>query len=238
MITILKTAVEKVTHVIHLADAHIRSNQRHEEFREVFTRLYEDIKKSNENTIVVFAGDLLHQKVEISPESLQLASEFIKNIADIRPLILIAGNHDAILSNKNRMDSITPIVNSLNHPNVYYLRESGLYGFANILFNNMSVFDEPEKYTLGKDIPSVYKNKYDRIIGLFHGAVHNVKTENGMILENLSIQTPLFDHMDAVLMGDIHLCQDMEMETDEIVISKDKLSDYNVDCWEIVEEIE
>ena len=215
MITILKTNIEKVTHMLHLADAHIRSAQRHDEFREVFSRLYQDIKNTPETTIVVFAGDLLHQKIEISPESLQLASEFIKNIADIRPLIIIAGNHDAILSNKNRMDSITPIVNSLNHYNVYYLRETGLYGFSNILLNNMSVFDEPEKYILGKDIPSVYKNKYDRIIGLFHGAVDQSMSDSGHVLENPKIMLPLFDNHHALLLGDIHLAQNLQEYNNE-----------------------
>ena len=207
---ILQTNIEKVTHIIHLADCHIRSTQRHQEYREVFSNLYKDIKNSNETTIVVFAGDLLHQKVEISPESLQLATEFIKNIANIRPFIIIAGNHDAILTNKNRLDSLTPIISSLNHPNVFYLKESGLYGFANILFNNMSVFDEPEKYILGKDIPSVYKNKYERIIGLFHGAVDQAISDTGHVLQNPNIMLPLFDNHNLILMGDIHKSQDLQ----------------------------
>ena len=51
------------------------------------------------------------------------------------------------------------------------------------------------------------------------------------------IRTPMFDHHDLVLMGDIHMAQDLKMETDEVVVPESELSNYNMECWEIVEEI-
>lgn len=220
MITILNTKIKKIDWIIQITDVHIRLNKKHDEFREVFINLYNEIKNSPQTTAVVCCGDVLHNKVELSPEAVQLALELFKNIADIRPLILIAGNHDMLISNKSRLDSISPIVDALNHPNLYYLKESGLYGFGNILFNNMAVSDLPEKYIPGKDIPPVYKNKYDHIIALFHGAVDGSCTDLGHRIENPNIMVPLFDHHHIALLGDIHLAQTIQ----------DYDPDYNKPC--------
>lgn len=200
----------KFTNIFHISDIHIRLNKRHKEYKSVFEELYEEVKNTPETTIVAILGDIFHSKVELSPECVQLASDFFKNLANIRPTILIAGNHDAILSNKDRMDSLTPIVNVLDHSNFFYLRESGLYGFGNILFNVMSVFDPSEKYIIGTEIPSTYKNQYDYLIALFHGPIDGACLEGGMRINNPNIVAPLFDGHDLVLLGDIHYKQDIQ----------------------------
>lgn len=165
---ILKNTDEKINAVVHVIDIHIRLRNRHEEFESVFNRFYTALEKASTlNSILVVAGDLVHNKVDLSPECVKLSSEFLKNCADRIPTILVAGNHDALLNNKSRLDSLTPIVNNLNHPNLYYLKDTGLYRYENILFNNFSVFDEPEKYIKFKDIPSKYKHQTDHHIYRF-----------------------------------------------------------------------
>jgi DNA repair exonuclease SbcCD nuclease subunit len=176
----------------------------------VFGELYEAVKKSPENTVVVCCGDTFHSKVDLSPESIQMAYDLFTNIATHRPFIVIAGNHDTVLQNKNRLDSITPIVDALNNPSIYYLKETGLYGFGNILFNNMGVFDPPEKYIRGNDIPAIYRNQYEHVIALFHGPVDGASTDTGFRISNPSVMTPLFDNHDITMLGDIHLAQDMQ----------------------------
>ncbi len=210
MINLLKSPFEKYTHILHIADIHIRLNKRHDEYREVFANLYKEIEKTPETTLVACLGDVFHSKSDLSPECIQVATDFFKAIADIRPLILVAGNHDATLSNKSRLDSLTPLVDSLNHPNLFYLKTTGLYGFGNILFNNMCVFDDPEKYILGKDIPEIYRNQYEHVIAMFHGAVDKASLETGYSISNPAIMNPLFDHNDIALLGDIHKKQDMQ----------------------------
>ena len=210
MITILKTEIQKFTHIVHFADCHIRLNKRHDEYREVFSRFYEEIKKTPETTAVVCCGDVLHSKVDLSPECVQMAADLFTNIASIRPFILIAGNHDMVLANKSRMDSLSPIVEALNHSNLFYFKKSGLYGFGNILFNNMSVIDAPERYILGIDIPDVYRHQYEHIITLFHGAVDRAALDTGYAINNPAIMLPLFDRSDIALLGDIHKRQDMQ----------------------------
>lgn len=210
MINLLKSPIKKYTNIVHIADCHIRLNKRHDEYKEVFANLYEEIKNTPETTLVACLGDVFHSKSDLSPECIQVATDFFKAIADIRPLILVAGNHDATLSNKSRLDSLTPLVDSLNHPNLFYLKTTGLYGFGNILFNNMCVFDDPEKYILGKDIPDIYHNQYEHIIALFHGAVDKASLETGYSISNPAIMNPLFDNHHIALLGDIHKKQDMQ----------------------------
>ncbi len=210
MITLLKPNIPKFTHILHIADLHIRLNKRHDEYKEVFNELYEAIKKSPETTVVALLGDVFHSKSDLSPECVQMATDLFKAIADIRPLVLVAGNHDATLSNKSRLDSLTPLVDSLAHPNLYYLKTTGLYGFANILWNNMCVFDAPERYIIGKDIPDVYRNQYEHIVALFHGPVDRASLETGYSISNPAIMPPLFDGNDIALLGDIHKRQDMQ----------------------------
>jgi DNA repair exonuclease SbcCD ATPase subunit/UDP-2,3-diacylglucosamine pyrophosphatase LpxH len=210
MINILKTSIPEFTHVLQFADLHIRLNKRHDEYKEVFNNLYEEIKKTPETTIVALLGDVFHSKSDLSPECVQVASDLFTRIAAIRPLVLVAGNHDATLSNKSRLDSLTPLVDALNNPNIYYLKTTGLYGLSNVLFNNMCVFDTPERYILGKDIPDVYRHQYEHIIALFHGAVDRAALETGYSISNPAIMNPLFDGNDIAMLGDIHKRQDMQ----------------------------
>lgn len=216
MINILKSPIKSYTHVFQIADIHIRLNKRHDEYREVFSELYKEIEKTPAETVVALVGDVFHSKSDLSPECVQMASDLFKAIADIRPLILVAGNHDATLSNKNRLDSLTPIVDSLNHPNVFYLKTTGLYGFGNILWNNMGVFDSPDHYISGETIPSVYRNQYQHIIALFHGAMDCAALESGYSISNPLIVPQMFDWNDIALLGDIHKKQNMqEYDPDE-----------------------
>jgi DNA repair exonuclease SbcCD nuclease subunit len=176
------------------------------------------------NTCVAVLGDLFHSKSDLSPECVSLASDFLKRIADLRPTILIAGNHDATLANKSRMDSLSPVVNALNHPNLFYLKDTGLYILGDILFNHMSVFDEPGNYIKASDIPKVYRHQTRYLVGLFHGPVDKAMTDVGYEVSNRSITQSLFDGHDIILLGDIHRFQ--ELERDEIIVNEDELDEY------------
>ena len=210
MITKLKSDIKRFTHIIHVADLHIRLNKRHDEYRDVFAELYKEIKNSPETTLVAVLGDVFHSKSDLSPECIQMAYDFFTGLTNLRPTILISGNHDATLSSKSRLDSLTPIIDALNIPTLYYLKNNGLYGLGNILFNHMSVFDEPSEYIRGKDIPKIYRNEYEKVIALYHGPIDGAATDTGYRITNPSVMTPLFDYHDIALLGDIHKAQDMQ----------------------------
>lgn len=210
IIKVLPKPIRDFTHVIHLADIQIRLTKRHDEYKDVFDRLYKTIEQTPLTTIVCILGDIVHSKLDLSPECVQTTKDFLGSVADLRTTILVAGNHDTNLTNRNRLDSLSPIVDAIKHPNLFYLKESGLYGIGNICFNNYSVFDPKEKYLAGKDIPQVYRSQYKYLIALFHGSVDNAKTDLGFLISNKMYPISTFDGHDIALLGDIHLKQDLQ----------------------------
>jgi DNA repair exonuclease SbcCD ATPase subunit/DNA repair exonuclease SbcCD nuclease subunit len=210
----LPTKLDKIDYIVHVSDVHIRLTKRHDEYREAFSKLYSEIQKTPENTVIINTGDTFHSKVDLSPEAVQIGGEFLKKCADIRPTIIIAGNHDCLLTNTTRLDSISPIVDALNHSNLFYLKESKLYGFANLLLNNMSVFDDATKYIRMKNVMKRIKINFDAKIALYHGGVLNAKTDVGYTITDKTVTNELFDGHDMALLGDIHMAQTLQ-EYDE-----------------------
>ena len=204
MITKLPINLSKIEYIAHIADIHIRLYNRHTEYKEVFDVLYEELKKTPKNTLIYLAGDIVHSKTNLTPELVNVTAEFLVKLSKIRPTILIAGNHDANLKNKYRLDSITPIINIIkeNHEidgNLIYLKENGVYELSNCLFSVMSVFEKSENYITNIEDDS---NKYK--IALYHGVVDGAKTDLGHKLESSSVNKNTFKNFDFAMLGDIH----------------------------------
>ena len=190
-----------VEKILHVADVHIRNYNRHKEYRQVFRKLYKAAKELPKNSLIYVAGDIVHTKTDISPELVQMVSEFLNNLAKIRPTVIIAGNHDANLNNSSRLDALTPIVDNLNNDNLYYLRDSGIYTFADVDFIVYSILDSIDKWPTAKNSKS--KNK----IGLFHGAVNNSKTDAGYTVRDENLPLKTFNGCHMTMLGDIHKFQ-------------------------------
>jgi DNA repair exonuclease SbcCD ATPase subunit/DNA repair exonuclease SbcCD nuclease subunit len=186
--------------IYHIADVHIRNLKRHEEYIEVFDRLYKYIiDTKTAESIIILAGDIVHAKTDMTPEVVEMTQTFLKTLSDILPTILIPGNHDANLNNPSRLDALSPIVNALNQPNLHYLKESGVWDMGGISFAHSSVFSESDEIISSKDVDGNYK------IALYHGAVDEVKTEHGFEIKNKKVNVDSFDGYDLVLLGDIHV---------------------------------
>jgi len=209
-VTKLNCDIKDFIGILHVADIHIRLTKRHEEYLSVFKKLYEVAYKTPPNTCIAVLGDIFHSKSDLSPECVKLASDFLKTLADIRPTVVIAGNHDATLNNKSRLDSISPIIDALQHKNLFYLKDTGLFILGDILFNHMSVFDSMENYIKSSDIPNIYRNQTRHLVGLFHGSIHMAITDMGYYVSNSLIKPELFEDHDLVLVGDIHKHQVLE----------------------------
>ena len=195
----IEIGIERIEKIYHLADIHIRNLKRHQEYKTVFERTAEAIKKTlGPNDIIFLGGDIVHAKTDMTPELIQSVQEFFKMFADIAPTILITGNHDCNLNNMSRLDALTPIVNALNHPNLHYLKDSGVYHISDKHFVVMSVFDKP------KDFIKADSFKGDFKIALHHGAVNNAMTDIGFRLQNDHVDINTFDGYKLTLLGDIH----------------------------------
>jgi DNA repair exonuclease SbcCD ATPase subunit/DNA repair exonuclease SbcCD nuclease subunit len=203
---VLKNTDTKIDFAVQVSDIHIRLTKRHDEYTSVFDRFYGFLDKlgKNASAICVVTGDVFHNKSDLSPECVHIGIDFLKNCANRMPTILIAGNHDATLANKSRLDCLTPIVQGLNHPNLYYLKSSDVFRYENILFNHFSVFDEPDKYIKYDSIPPKYRHETEHHVALFHGPVNNAVTDVGYTVSNRAITNELFDGHQIVMLGDIH----------------------------------
>ena len=181
----------------HIADTHIRNLKYHTEYRTVFNKIYETLKQEQVDYII-HCGDICHTKTQISPEFVQMCSDFFKSLADIAPTYIILGNHDGNLRNPNRQDSLSPIVNALNHPNLNLLKKSGEVNLNDkFALNVLSVFDE-DNWTDPTD-----KNKIN--IALYHGSVTGCVTDIGWKMEYGENEIDIFDKFDFAMLGDIHL---------------------------------
>jgi DNA repair exonuclease SbcCD nuclease subunit len=180
----------------HLADTHIRNLKYHKEYKEVFRKLYMKLKEEKVDCII-HCGDIAHTKTQISPEFVEMCSDFLFNLAEIAPTYVILGNHDGNLKNSNRQDALSPIAQALKHPNLKLLKDSGETEINDqFTINVLSVFD--------RDNWKLPTNR-DRVnIALYHGAVSGVKTDTGWTMESGEDDINIFNNFDYGFLGDIH----------------------------------
>ena len=194
----VKVPFRKLKYIHHISDIQIRNLKRHKEYEEVFEGLYKEVRKNKDNAVAYIGGDIAHSKTDMSPELIDQLSRLFKNLADICPTIIIAGNHDCNLNNLNRMDCLTPIVDNLNHPNLHYLKRTGVYTCADTDFIVWDVWDKEKDYIKAKDVPG------DRTkVVLFHGTVDKCETDLGFNLPS-DVKITKFKGYDLGLLGDIH----------------------------------
>ena len=186
----------------HIADTHIRNLRYHKEYKAVFEQLYDCLREEKVDYIV-HCGDIAHTKTQISPEFVDMCSDFLSNLADIAPTYVILGNHDGNLKNTGRLDALTPIVEALEHPSLHLLKDSQeVYLRDGFALNVLSVFDED-----GWDDPSNYDNVN---IALYHGSISNCQTDSGWVMENGEHEVGIFEEFDYAFLGDIHKAQTMD----------------------------
>ena len=193
--------------IAHISDIHIRLFKRHDEYRLVFSNLYNDLKawaSKYKNGLIVITGDIVHSKTDMSPEMISVTSEFLQTISTIAKTIVIAGNHDCNLSNNNRLDALTPIINNINSQNLIYFKNSGVYQIDNIGFGVYSILGDPSQWPAAKDVGGTCK------IALYHGPVLSAKTDIGYTVNSHAINLNRFDGYDIVMLGDIHKHQTLQ----------------------------
>jgi DNA repair exonuclease SbcCD ATPase subunit len=194
---------EEIQFVFHLSDIHIRLYHRlDDEYEHVFQKMYELLEESqrlNEKCLIVLTGDILHHKNDLSPECILTTLKFLNTLSYYCPTLVIAGNHDTLLNNLNRIDSLSAILAENHNPNLHYLKYSGWYRYANLVFGVSSLLDE--KMTLANDLDCPQLKK----IALYHGGVGKFSTHKGFVMEGIPMNT--FDGYDMVMLGDIHLHQ-------------------------------
>ena len=180
----------------HIADTHIKNLKYHYEYQIVFEQLYETLRKE-EVDYIVHCGDIAHTKTQISPEFVEMCSQFFRNLADIAPTYIILGNHDGNLKNSSRQDALTPIVEALDHDDLHLLKNSGeVHLDKKYCLNVLSVFDRDNWIS-----PTKPKKTN---IALYHGSISKCKTDSNWTMSFGEDEITIFDDFDFAMLGDIH----------------------------------
>ena len=180
--------------IVHYSDLHLKLYKYHERDKGILETALNEWKEIKPDRII-FTGDLVHSKNQMTPELIRLLSWWMTETAKICPTIYLIGNHDFLENNQDRLDAITPIVENLNNSNITYYKNKGCHEDENVIWCAYSLVQDNER----PDIPLTDKIK----IGLFHGSIIGLKTDIGFEFEE-GYEAEIFDGCDVVLAGVIH----------------------------------
>jgi DNA repair exonuclease SbcCD nuclease subunit len=183
-----------INKLIHFSDLHIRLFKDHDLYKKVLEQALREWKSIKPERIV-FTGDLVHSKNQMTPELIEFVAWILTECSKITKIVVIIGNHDFLENNTSRLDALTPIIESLKNENIVYYKERGVYEDDNINWCVFSLMDHNVP-------PQIIKS--DKLnIGLFHGPVQGLYTDIGYKFEE-GFDVNKFKGCDLVLCGDIH----------------------------------
>jgi len=192
--------------IVHIADLHIRTIQLHDLYKKQFDKLLEEIHEHSvtwtsegiqwDEIRIVIAGDIAHQKINISNEQLLLTAWLLNKLSSYGKVVIIPGNHDFLENNTQRLDSITPVVELLDNKNIVYYKDSGVYSDDNIDWVVYSLYQHNAR-------PDFKKEDDKFRVGLFHGPIQGMSTDLGFKFED-GYDRLNFVGLDLLLCGDIH----------------------------------
>lgn len=201
--------------VIHCSDIHIRAKMRFEEYTEQLQKFIERCREIASNyekdeVRIVIAGDLVHQKNTVTPELMVFASSFIRQLEQIAKVIVIAGNHDLIVNNTDKKDTITSLFETAAFENAYFLDyelnfQSGYIQDDNITWVVYSIYQD---YFTPNVVEAKEEAPNNTFIGLYHGMINGVKLDNSTISES-GTNKDIFMDCQYVMAGDIHKRQEI-----------------------------
>ena len=199
---------KKTYKIAHIADIHFRGYKRHDEYRQVMEQFFIICRNEAIDAFIV-AGDIVHSKTQnITPELIEILTWWFNGMAEIAPVHVTLGNHDGLLTNLSRQDTISPIVAALNNSKVHMYKDSGIYSILNDAADLcvFSPFDEP-----GWDFVKSYQHHNDKFsIAVFHGPVTGCLSDSDWAIDN-GTDTNIFKSFDFTMLGDIHKRQDLDL---------------------------
>jgi DNA repair exonuclease SbcCD nuclease subunit len=204
--------------IIHIGDLHFKTYKRHEEFKEQFQKLFDFISElrnnySHDELRVAICGDIVDQKINVSNELTLILAWFFNEITKYCPVVMIAGNHDFLENNKDRVDSLTPVTELLNKENLFYFKKSECVVDDNIVWCPYSLFEDNKRPNIDN-----YRKEHGnskKFIGLYHGPLFGSVTDMGFEVEGTELS--IFKNLDYVLCADIHKRQVLKYNNIPIV---------------------
>ncbi len=236
-----------VKKIIHFSDVHFRTFKGLNQYDEVLSDAIEIFKKitsdySKDEVRIVIAGDLVNDKLNVSNEQIKAVSKFLGELNQICKVILVGGNHDFNTGNKDRIDTITTIVDLSKFDNVYYIDKesefkSACYVDDNLIWCNYSIFEDYRRPDW-----EMCKNEFqdNTCIGLFHGVLVGALMDSGL-KSSSGLDVSMFKDLNFVCCGHIHEKQELVFENTKIVYSGsimqqnkgEKVSGHGFILWDV-----
>lgn len=208
-----------VKKIIACADIHIRNLKRMDETYDMLNRfinkchLYCEEENFEKNEVrIVVAGDIFENKISVSNEANLAVSWFLNSLSKIAKVIVICGNHDFLMNNKSRVDSLTPVIEIGANADVVYLDSqteyvSGMYVDDNIVWCLYSSFDDFNRPNI-----ELAKSEYGddkTYVGLIHADINGAVSHTNRVTEN-GLDAGVFEGLDFVIAGHIHKHQEIK----------------------------
>lgn len=204
-----------VKKIISCGDIHIPSLRGIPELEETLSKFCDDcqaiVDKDGRDAVrIVVAGDIFHNKISVTNESIISAGKFFKRLGEICPTIVLAGNHDMLMNNRDRVDSISPLFEIGGYPGVTFIDKelgykSGCLEDDNVVWCLYSSFD-------GFATPQISAEKVSKpdsvYVGLIHADVNGAVTPTGFSTEN-GLDPAVFKDCTFVIAGHIHKQQEI-----------------------------
>lgn len=210
--------------VIQCSDIHIRPYQRLNEYAEQLQNFVEKCKEitqgyERDEIRILICGDLVHSKNQISNELIVFASYFLRQLEEIATVLVYAGNHDLLVNNQARTDTLTALFDTANFTDCKFLDamlgyDSGIIEDNNVIWALYSIYSgfAPPSFD------AIDNNEKRPIIGLYHGTIVGATLNNGTVIDG-GVEGSLFDGCTCVMAGDIHKRQILKRGDVEIVYS-------------------
>lgn len=207
--------------LFHASDFHIRGLQYLDEIRFTFDKFFESVDKTieeypDDQFATVVTGDIFHSKLTVTNEYFSQALDIFIEMARRAPVVIIPGNHDLSLPNKDRLDAITPVVKALEGKTLFpitYSKKSERWcgqfrqhgktiTNQNFFFHHFSIIDPKYKWPTEKNYVKGAINA-----GLYHGSINDSEVDSGWTSRGNQDDISIFDGLEMCMLGDIHKCQ-------------------------------
>ena len=212
-----------ITKIIACSDIHIPPYRKIGELHGTLEKFINQCKaiveeNGSDNVRIIIAGDVFDAKLSITNESLLEVNWFFSELDKICKTYVLAGNHDLLMTNMDRVDSLTPLFEIGQYKNVVYIDKeldykSGIIEDDNIRICSFSSFD-------GFSTPSIKAEREkspDAIyVGVIHGDINGAISVTSYVTEN-GIEPTLFEDCDFVIAGHIHKRQEIKKNGVRIV---------------------
>lgn len=217
-----------ITKIIACSDIHIPAYKGLDELKDVLEKFFIEYKKITkkegvDKVRIVVGGDIFHNKLAITNESLMFANWFFSELDKICKTIVIIGNHDFNMNNTERVDSLSPLFEIGNYKRVIFLDKevgykSGIYDDDNVswcLYSSFSGFSKPD-IEMHKEQNKATDKKNNVYVGLIHGDVNGAITVTNYVTET-GVDQGVFENCDFVIAGHIHKRQELKKNGVRIV---------------------